>query len=100
MVSFVGPSRERVPPGVLPKTLRPGHGLHPPRDPSFASPGKEETPAGKSRVRRLRSTSPLRGKGSAGVWRPRYTLAPRVVVLLHLEHGFAARLRATSRRWV
>ena len=27
--SIVGPSRERVPPGVLRRTLRPGLGLHP-----------------------------------------------------------------------
>jgi hypothetical protein len=53
------PSRKRVPPGVLRTTLHPGLGLHPPRDPSFASPGEEETPARKSRVRRLRYTSPL-----------------------------------------
>src|SRR5215207_7823831 len=43
MVSFVGPSRERVPPGVLRKTLRPGPRLHPPT--SFASPGADETPS-------------------------------------------------------
>ena len=67
-------SREREPPGVLRTTLRPGLGLHPPTK----GPGKEETPAGKRRVRSRRYTSALRGKEPAGVSIHRYTLAPRV----------------------
>src|SRR5919112_2794713 len=54
------PSREVAPPRVLRRTLRPGHGLH--LSGTLASLAQEKRrPRRSSRVRRLRSTSPLPG---------------------------------------